>query len=206
MYAFGVKLTVDPGASPWFSRIFLVNWGLLFSPLRKIIVGPVFPAVEPVHTTVILTRLKNKAMSVNYKRVRKDIEIKGKRSWTKTQNTPISYHGFIFLNSLRQSHANIQRHLTRGTFHQDLRWKIQSIPQMYFPSCDKFQCSYLSAGKSKSQRVYAINIAVRGLCSCSLQLLPATFALPSWWCWQLHLGGGIPRQLPWRWRLAKLVF
>ena len=55
-----------------------MNWGLFFSPLIKIIVGPVSPAVDPVRTAVMLARLKNKAVSVNCKRSSKDMEIKEK--------------------------------------------------------------------------------------------------------------------------------
>ena len=76
MYSFEVMTMVDPGANLCFSSNVLVNWGLFFSPLIKIIVGPVSPAMDPVRTTVMLTLLKNKAMSVNDKSVRKDIEIK----------------------------------------------------------------------------------------------------------------------------------
>ena len=55
---------------------FVGELGPLISPLKKIIVGPVSPAVDPVRTTVMLTQRKNKSVSVNCKRVSKDLEIK----------------------------------------------------------------------------------------------------------------------------------
>ena len=95
MYTFGVMTMIHPGEIPCFSRNFLVNWGLFFSPLSKIIVCPIYPEVDPVLTTVMLKRLKNKAVSVKCKCVSKDIEIKEKDIEQKQKNIPISYHGFI---------------------------------------------------------------------------------------------------------------
>ena len=60
VYILGVVMMVDPGTSPWFTRNSSVKLGrFFFSPLtlRRMMIGPVLPEVDPVWTTMVLMQL-----------------------------------------------------------------------------------------------------------------------------------------------------